>query len=81
MLIRPYGAEMATSAVPHNYKCPNLECRAEYFAIHRDYAPEEKPRCSECGTPFLAMEKGRYIHYQAAWNVVPLSLDQADDSF
>ena len=61
--IRPHIAAMIATAVPHNYKCPKLDCRAEYFAIHRDYAPDEKPRCSECATPFLVMEKGQYIHY------------------
>jgi len=72
---------MTATAVPRNYKCPKIECRAEYFAIHRDYSPDGRLRCSECGTPFLAMENGQHIHYQAAWNVVPLSPDQADDSF
>jgi hypothetical protein len=61
---------MTTTEVQHGYKCPNLECGVEYVAIHRDYPPEEKPRCSECGTPFLAMQKGRYIHYQAGSNPI-----------
>ena len=69
-LIRPHINAMTAIAVPQNFKCPNLECRAEYVATHRDIAPDVKPRCSECGTPFLAMEKGRYIHYQPAWSVV-----------
>lgn len=55
---------MTATAVPYNYECPKLDCAAEYIATYRDHAPDEKPRCSQCGTPFLAMEKGRYIHYQ-----------------
>jgi hypothetical protein len=57
---------MIRTEPPHNYKCPKLECGAEYFAIHREHPPETKPRCNECGTPFLAMESGQYIHYQPA---------------
>jgi hypothetical protein len=62
---------MASIEPPHNYKCPNLDCRAEYFAIHREHPPEMKPRCRECDTPFLVMEKGQYIHYQAALDIAP----------
>jgi len=65
---------MAKTRPPHNYTC--LECGAEYFAIHRDHAPEEMPSCSQCSEPFLAMENGRYRHYQAAWDIVALSPDQ-----
>jgi hypothetical protein len=61
-------------SIPHNFKCPKLECRAEYLAIHRDYMPDEKPRCSECHTLFTAMEQGRYIHY-AARDIAPLAPD------
>jgi len=46
---------------PYNYRCPNLECRAEYLAVHRTDAALRKPKCIECTTPFLATEKGRYI--------------------
>lgn len=58
------------------FQCPKPECRAEYLAIHPDYPPEEKPTCSECGTPFLAIESGRYRHYRGAWDVVLLPPDQ-----
>lgn len=70
LLIRPHILQMA---VPHNFKCPNLECRAEYYASRLDYAPHAKPKCSKCNTPFLAMKNGRYLHYQAAWDVVPMN--------
>jgi hypothetical protein len=70
---------MTKTEPPHNYKCPKLECGAQYFAIHRERPPETKPRCSKCGTPFLAKERsGRYIHYQAAWDIVPLRPDESD---
>jgi hypothetical protein len=54
---------------PYNYRCPNLECLAEYVAVQRTDASLRKPKCIECATPFLAMEKGRYIQYEAAWPV------------
>ena len=40
-------------------------------------APCRKPRCIECATPFLAMEKGLYIQYEAAWPVTPALPDMA----
>jgi hypothetical protein len=54
---------------PYNYRCPNLECRAEYVAVQRPEVSLRKPKCIECATPFLAMENGRYIQYEAAWPV------------
>jgi hypothetical protein len=54
---------------PYNYRCPNLECLAEYVAVQRTDPALRKPKCIECATPFLAMEKGRYIQYEAAWPV------------
>ena len=56
-------------STPYNYKCPNLECRAEYVAVQRTEANLRKPKCVECGTPFLAMQRGLYIQYEAAWPV------------
>jgi ribosomal protein S27AE len=61
---------MKTASVAHNFNCPKFECRAEYFAIRRDYAPDERPRCSKCGTPLMAMEKGQYVHYQACGTTI-----------
>ncbi len=58
-----------SESTPYNYRCPNLACLAEYVAVQRTDAPLRKPKCIECATPFLAMEKGRYIHYAAAWPV------------
>ena len=58
-----------SAPVPYNYKCPNLRCRAEYVAIERADAILRKPMCIECATPFLAMQKGLYIQYEAAWPV------------
>jgi hypothetical protein len=46
-----------------------LECLAEYVAVQRTDPILRKPKCIECATPFLAMEKGRYIQYEAAWPV------------
>ena len=60
--------QMAKTRAPHNYTC--LECGAEYFATHRDQAPEEMPSCCQCGEPFLAMQNGRYMHYQATSDIV-----------
>jgi hypothetical protein len=66
-----------SKSTPYNYRCPNLECRAEYVAIHRTDATLRKPKCIECATPFLAAEKGRYIQYEAAWPVTLALLDMA----
>ena len=56
-------------STPYNYKCPNLQCRAEYVAVQRSDASLRKPKCVECATPFLAKDKGLYIQYEAAWPV------------
>ena len=56
---------------------PKLECQAEYVAVHRRDATLRKPMCIECATPFLAMEKGRYIQYEAAWPVTLALPDMA----
>jgi hypothetical protein len=58
-----------SESTPYNYRCPNLECLAEYVAVPRTDPTLRKPKCIECATPFLAMEKGRYIQYEAAWPV------------
>ena len=47
----------------YNFRCPNLECGLEYIAFAKDEAPDEKPMCIGCGTPFLAKDRGRHIHY------------------
>jgi hypothetical protein len=49
----------------YGFRCPNLECGAEYVALAKDCAPAQKPRCVECATPFLVKDKGRFLHYQA----------------
>jgi hypothetical protein len=59
---------IASAFVPYNFRCPNFMCKAEYVAVNRDHAVP-RPRCMECGTPFLAMEGGLHIHYEAAWPV------------
>jgi hypothetical protein len=66
-----------SKSTPPNYRCPNLECRAEYVAIHRTDATLPKPKCIECATPFVAVEKGRYIQYEAAWPVTLALPDMA----
>ena len=58
-----------SESTPYNYRCPNLECLAEYVAVQRTDPILRKPKCIECATPFLAMAKGRYIQYEAAWPV------------
>jgi hypothetical protein len=49
----------------YGFRCPNLECGAQYVALAKDHAPTEKPRCVQCDTPFLVKDKGRFLHYQA----------------
>jgi hypothetical protein len=63
-----------SKATLYNYRCPNLECRAEYVAVHRTDAILRKPKCIECATPFLATEKDRHIQYEAAAWPVTLAL-------
>jgi hypothetical protein len=48
------------------FRCPNLNCRTDYFSVLQAEAPVSKPRCVECNTPFMAKEKGRFIHYTLA---------------
>ena len=57
--------EMAPENAHHSFRCPNLGCKAEYVALAKDCAPDEKPRCIDCGTPFLAKHDGRFLHYQS----------------
>jgi hypothetical protein len=64
-----------SESAPYNYRCP--KCRAEYVAVQRANAILRKPKCIECATPFLAMEKGLYIQYEAAWPVTPALPDLA----
>ena len=66
-----------SESTPYNYRCPNLECLAEYVAVQRTDPILRKPKCIECATPFLAMEKGLYIQYEAAWPVTPALPDLA----
>jgi hypothetical protein len=48
-----------------NFKCPKIDCSAQYVSVRRDCAPAEKPRCAECGTPFLVMDDvAGYLHYE-----------------
>jgi hypothetical protein len=35
-----------------SFKCPKLNCGAEYFAIEQDVSRAAKPKCLDCGTPF-----------------------------
>jgi hypothetical protein len=67
----PIGARLAHSRAmtireieSYAFRCPRLECRAEYVAVPRDQAPATKPRCEFCDTPFLLSSNGRFIHYQ-----------------
>ena len=62
--MREQGFQMATSAQPYNFKCPNLACGAEYVAVKRAQKPQLAPRCIQCATPFLARERGQHIHYE-----------------
>jgi|SoimicmetaTmtLPB_FD_contig_31_35459819_length_430_multi_3_in_0_out_0_1 hypothetical protein len=50
-------------APPRSFKCPKLECGAEYFAFEQDVPPTEKPKCQECGTAFLAKAGKAFIYY------------------
>jgi hypothetical protein len=50
-------------APPRSFKCPKLDCGAEYFAIEQDVPPPAKPKCMECGTPFLASTREKFVHY------------------
>jgi hypothetical protein len=49
----------------YSFCCPNLNCEAQYVAIRKDRAPDKKPRCIECDTPFLAKYRGHFLHYQS----------------
>jgi hypothetical protein len=49
----------------HSFRCPNLDCKAQYVALAKDDAPDQQPRCRDCETPFLAKHKGRFLHYQS----------------
>jgi hypothetical protein len=50
-------------STPYTFRCPNLSCGAQYAAIPKESAPDAKPRCIECDTPFLVKHKGRFLHY------------------
>jgi hypothetical protein len=50
---------------PHSFRCPNLNCRAEYVVISKAQPPVERPCCIDCETPFLAMHQGQFLHYQS----------------
>jgi hypothetical protein len=60
---RAYWA-MDQDATSHSFRCPNLECNAQYVALSKDEAPDARPRCIDCDTPFLAKHKGKFLHYQ-----------------
>ena len=66
-----------SESIPYNYRCPNLECLAEYVAVQRSDVSLRKPKCIECATPFLAMENDHYIQYEAAWPVTLVLPDVA----
>ena len=53
-------------APPRSFNCPKLDCGAAYFAIEKDVPPVEKPKCIECGTPFLARTREGFVHYYRA---------------
>jgi hypothetical protein len=55
--------EMSEDAPPRSFQCPKLDCEAEYFAIEKDVPPAAKPKCLECGTPFLVRTRERFVHY------------------
>jgi len=56
---------MTDDDAPRSFRCPNPNCTAEYIAIPKDQAPDKKPRCLACDTPFMAKLKGRFLHYQS----------------
>jgi hypothetical protein len=45
-------------------RCPNLECGAQNVALTKDHAPAERPLYVDCETPFMAEDKGHFLHYQ-----------------
>ena len=47
------------------FRCPNLDCDAQYVASPKDQAPHKSPRCFKCDTPFLQKHNGRFLHYEA----------------
>jgi hypothetical protein len=61
--------QMPGDALPRSFNCPKLDCGIEYFAIERDVPPAAKPKCLECGTPFLARTREGYVHYYSARHV------------
>jgi ribosomal protein S27AE len=50
-------------APPRSFRCPKLDCGADYFAVEQEVPPVAKPKCLECGTPFLARTSERFVHY------------------
>ena len=50
-------------APPRSFRCPKLDCGAKYFTIEQEAPPVGKPKCLECGTPFLARTNERFVHY------------------
>jgi hypothetical protein len=55
-LVRPHIVGMVIATDEYLFKCSKIDCPAAYIAIHKDYARDKKPRCSQCDTPFLVME-------------------------
>jgi hypothetical protein len=54
---------------PRSFQCRKLDCRTEYFAIAQDVPPAAKPKCLECGTPFLAKVREGFIYYYPARHI------------
>jgi hypothetical protein len=56
-------------APPRSFQCPKLDCRVKYFAIAQDAPPATKPKCLECGTPFLAKTAEGFVYYYPARHI------------
>ena len=52
------------------FYCPAKGCIAGYGLTFREIAPEEPPKCVECGQPFQATSDGKWLHYQLAGPVI-----------
>jgi hypothetical protein len=57
------------------FYCPAKGCIAGYGLTFRENAPEEPPKCVECGQPFQATSDGKWLHYQLAGPVVLFAPD------
>jgi hypothetical protein len=41
---RSYIRRMNEDGTAYSFRCPNLDCEAQYVAIPKDHAPDKKPR-------------------------------------